>query len=95
MSRYIDADRLLEVLNGFTKFHHIETLTVGTFVDMIADIPTAEVREVVRGEWVEDIQEPFASTYHCSNCGQSPLCEEDWVLSNYCPNCGARMGDGE
>lgn len=43
--RYIDADKLLEVLNGFTQFHHIETLTVGTFIDMIADIPTAKVRE--------------------------------------------------
>lgn len=43
--RYIDADKLLEVLNGFTQFHHIEKLTVGTLIDMIADIPTAEVRE--------------------------------------------------
>ena len=47
MSRYIDADKLMEVLNGFTQFHHIETLTVGTFVDMIVDMPTADIQKEI------------------------------------------------
>ena len=47
----------------------------------------------IRGEWVEDAHDLFASTYHCSECGKAPLSIYDVVLSPYCPHCGAKMGE--
>ena len=91
MARYIDADSLIKTVNGFTKFYHLDRLHVGTFIDAVVDMPDADVKPVVRGEWIEDIHEPFASTYNCSNCGKEPLLEYVFVLSRYCPYCGAEM----
>ena len=62
--------------------------------DTIERLADAIVRRLNKsGEWVEVPDEIFASTYHCSECGESPLClyDTDYVFSNYCPNCGARM----
>lgn len=71
----------------------------------IREMPAADVVEVRHGEWVGEMNMrlnlPQLSAYddwHCSEC--------DWVyperhisrLSNYCPNCGAKMdgkGEGE
>ena len=54
----------------------------------INKIPSADVAEVKRGEWI--IDDPKQLITHCSNC--------NWInvhyAWSYCPNCGARM-DGE
>lgn len=50
--------------------------------------------EVVHGEWVDDTgQLDSVKQYKCSNCGKKPIVNMNWVtiLSNYCPNCGAKM----
>ena len=96
MSRYIDADKLLEVLNGFTKFYHLDMLSVGTFIDMVTDMPTADVVEVKHGRWIKDrLCSTSGGTYGVRRCS---VCEDyyqdvgyGW---NYCPNCGAKM-EGE
>lgn len=47
---------------------------------------------VTHGHWVAIHDDVFADRYYCSECGESPLIEyTDFVLSNYCPNCGAKM----
>lgn len=44
-------------------------------------------------------RDPIAG-YKCSNCGNEAIfsCNDEFVLSDYCPNCGAEMngddGDG-
>lgn len=54
------------------------------------------------GKWEEIVKEhkcyarddTYTTTeYHCSECGEEPFVNEDgfYELSNYCPNCGARM----
>lgn len=61
-------------------------------MDRIVKSPT-DVSSVVHGRWVKDKYLPT----HCSVCGELPLLSrygEYEVLSNYCPNCGARM-DGK
>ena len=47
--------------------------------------PADDVTEVRHGRWIED-QEFFK----CSECG----CLTDYRLSNFCPDCGAKM-DGK
>lgn len=56
--------------------------------------PTIETEPVRHGEWEFD---PESYTWNCSECHD---CEEDGcmdgsVLSNYCPNCGAKMDGAE
>ena len=79
--------------------------------DGILRIPTADVVEVRHGEWVveaypvdsdEVVILPYKDHQHndpfCSICGEHALLNggEEYVTSNYCPNCGAKMdGKGE
>ena len=86
MSRYIDADEAKKVINGIDSY----------FAKFIDDIPTADVRPNVRGEWghfgkkdwVRDDGQPVFIL--CSKC-------ENYVMNNgssnwnFCPNCGAEM----
>ena len=84
MSRYIDADELIQLGLQDGAYEYVS-------VQEIADFPTADVVEVVHGEWIPiDVGD---CCYRCSVCNfvrDAYLLEED----NYCPNCGARM-DGE
>lgn len=62
---------------------------------MIADEPPADVAPVVHGRWIQinGIAPPEHHGKHkCSECGGMAL-EKHMreVLSNYCPNCGAKM----
>jgi hypothetical protein len=57
---------------------------------IIANIPAADVRSVVRGKWEHDWETGCSV---CSACGDGYLWEDfkgvaDW---NFCPNCGAGM----
>ena len=56
---------------------------------MIAGIPAADVRPVVRGKW-ESHGEGIRWVYVCSACGYVdgyPMNDR----MNFCPNCGATM----
>lgn len=47
------------------------------------------------GEWIKQEQGAFYPI-ECSNCHNEPLCnDEGYLLSNFCPNCGAKMDGGE
>ena len=61
-------------------------------VQVLKDIPAADVVEVVHGRWVEVHRTPFGSSaYRCSVCeGYMPF----YNGYNYCPNCGAKMDGG-
>lgn len=70
--------------------------------------PAADVVPVVHGRWAPVYESEISGwnpafagrdpigSYQCSCCGQEAVfdCNDEWVLSMYCPNCGARM-DGE
>ena len=87
MSRYIDAENILyssvmvEEDNG-----NYRKMWIATKEDIDA-IPTADVRENVKGEWIRK-----KDTACCSNCGAKWTdhigLTDTWY---YCPNCGADM----
>lgn len=79
------------------------------FIDDINNQPAADVAPVKRGFWkpiseseITGFNPKFAGRdpiagYKCSNCGNEAIfsCNDEFVLSDYCPNCGARMDGGE
>ena len=70
----------------------IKTAELGQEYEVAEAIPAADVVEVVHGEWKFDGEDWF-----CNKCNHNALCDKDTgevVLSNACPNCGAKMDDG-
>lgn len=66
------------------------------FAEQIGNLPAADVIEVVRGKWIEKGYEGIMT--YCSEClHRAPFNNhQELILSNYCPNCGAKMeGDKE
>lgn len=50
----------------------------------IGMMPAVDVSDRPQGEWIKDVE--WWCVYKCSVCGET--FDE---LTNYCPNCGARM----
>ena len=91
MSRYIDADAFeafgYEVNGGSYDFKDGFDEGVQFVLECIDNVPTADVRENVRGEWVD--------TTHglkCSACGTFQVYGSRYF--KYCPVCGAEMRGG-
>ena len=93
MSRYIDADALIQLGLQDGAYEYVS-------VQEIADFPTADVVEVVRGEWIPRTNLPKQEIFICSVCGgwaYSPWIGSrkkptpNWCKYKYCPNCGADM----
>ena len=88
MSKYIDVDMLKKDLDK-SGYCYNNWLDVEGIIDRQ---PTADVRENVRGEWIDfSMSIKGVPTEACGVC-----CE--WSLGmgkNFCPNCGAQMMRGE
>ena len=102
MGRYKDEDALLEIIDYYilhdedARKHHsalfVEGMKDGYYriKSKVLNMPTADVVEVVHGEWIE--HDDALVSGHCSVCGwESIICETDVIGMNYCPNCGAKM----
>ena len=87
MAEYIELEALLEILDNQG---HAD-------IDDVLSVPTADVVEVVHGEWrtAYTDKENKTTGVECSECGAFlKLSLFDFgLMYNYCPNCGARMGD--
>ena len=65
----------------------------GDFRKEIENAPTVDAVEVVHGRWKKASE--TMPIYRCSACKERNLFKNgDNVLSNYCPNCGAKMDGG-
>ena len=87
MARYIDADKLKADIKEIAGKQDGK-LTEFEVLGIMSGQPTADVRENVRGEWVEK-----NDVYRCSVCGKEALWSEriGSVRTDFCPNCGADM----
>lgn len=92
--RLIDGDALADVLTGIKadtgwSEEWAVTVTVSTAVQAIAQMPTIEPK---KGKWIHDGYDfPHGNDWiHCSICGKRGI-NVPADLTNYCPNCGARM----
>ena len=67
-----------------------------TLREILNSIPAADVEPVVHAEWAGIEYDGYAdgspvySVWECSHCGEEHKGEES-TLTNYCPNCGAKM----
>ena len=105
MSRYIDADKLKDI-----KFNSISKDKYGIYrmgwndaIDAVVDNePTADVRENVKGRWVEVVDrtemydkegvKTWGMLFQCNQCGFVLNAVEGHTGQyNYCPNCGCLM----
>lgn len=88
MARYIDAVKTAEIISDKLG------IALSELVDVMATVPTADVQEVKRGEWLKPSNDSVDSKqWICSEC--KGLTETAFYCGhcyyNYCPNCGARM----
>lgn len=91
MSRYIDADVLLNNTDGL---EHVKWSQEYGHVVLVCDIvysPTLDVQEVKHGKWIwqGSISE---GCWVCSECEHKFY--QGYGNENYCPHCGAKM-DGK
>lgn len=87
MPRYISAADAAEKISD--KYD----IPIDELADVFADIPSANVKEVVHGYWKYD----DGLDLECSRCGRlalTPFYSSVQYRSAYCPNCGAKMGGG-
>lgn len=95
MIRPIDANLLKEnLLNQLSVRSEEYFLVLERFIRRVIDEqPTVDAKPVVYAhwvehEWAEEVEGFLISNYECSNC--------HWFVrssSNYCPDCGAKMGE--
>lgn len=68
---------------------------VRTIADTLQDMRPADVAPVKYGEWIStpEMWGAFDVRYYCSKCGKDAIINnsERYVLSDYCPHCGAIM----
>ena len=90
MTEYINTTTLLkEIDHAF----HTDTIGKKDVINLIINLPVADVTPVRHGRWIEQEKYNFGTMYDCSICGNRIL--DNGNAWNYCPNCGCRMDGGD
>lgn len=91
---YIKKDDAIKVIENMHYRLQGNGLTYEFLLEHMRNVPSADVVERKRGEWIYKPDDYDESTWECSNC------KEPWTLidgtpqdnnMNFCPNCGADM----
>ena len=95
MSDYIDREAFVASLRNDPLFDLLDRYGIASVLEAF---PAADVQPVVRGEWLpekEDVEWGCSTVrYRCSHCGRLPHFDKEsykFLLSDYCPKCGADM----
>ena len=91
MTEYIEREAVKEAI-GFVHLHFVACWENKSLLDVINEIPAADVAPVRHGRWIEKDKYAFGTFYDCSICGNRIL--DNGHSWNYCPNCGAKMEGG-
>lgn len=100
----VDTDEIYKkgYHNGFFATHDVPPTVEPTYISDMPDDKVKDLQELaidygegiavferkrLQGEWIYDGFCFSTSKYKCSVCGLPEL-----IKSDYCPNCGARMG---
>lgn len=93
MPRYIDAENVIDAIKSLFRYavNNVAVIDVDEAMATVYAIPTADVRENRRGNWIWEEVDCMDGIhkYHqvrCSCCGERFISEV-----NFCPNCGADM----
>jgi hypothetical protein len=90
MARYVDVDKLI------AEYDRVHIGAPGGARKLMVDAPTADVQEVVHGEWIYHPETFYTkSGFTCSVC-KDPMWHSPDVKQafKYCPHCGAKMDGG-
>lgn len=99
IAEYIDRGKLVEFLKQVRRDlpHDSDEMVLNfqQFVESKSFVPSEDVEPVRRGRWVReanyrDYDGDIYSVYSCSVCGV-----KNDETTNYCKNCGAKMGGEE
>lgn len=96
MSRYIDADKLSEMIEARGKMLVEGKEAFYYIANWLNKLPPADVAEVKHGEW-ELFEDCANAGVYCTVCHKKVYREYYANVkpkSKYCPNCGARMDGG-
>lgn len=92
----ISREAAIEAITNYAKFlwdNYHETCNLAGMIDAIEALPTAEKV----GNWIEVKNRWDGLEIRCSECG-AQVPRDGWgnaMQCAYCPNCGARMVEGE
>lgn len=95
MSKYIDAVKAAEIVSERHK------IPLSELVDTFAEVPTADVKEVKHGCWIDAPLNVYNDMYKMNRYNKRTKCSVCEYVMPYeyprfhiCPNCGARMDGG-
>lgn len=90
MAEYIEKETLMKRLNDFNEWCKDGRLQGTVFaIDVIKDIPAADVQPVKRGRWEYIRNVKLSGTIKLCECS---ICHNKIFGGlSYCGNCGARM----
>lgn len=105
MSRLIGADALFAEFENVDWYNNADRDEIAE--RLVLQAPTIDAVEVVHGEWIavssydafggsEELWNAHGNPtafHYCSNCKAQSYVNEfgEELLTDYCPNCGARM----
>lgn len=95
MGDYIDREATIGYIEKKKRELGITNCNACNFKDILRAQPAADVRPVVRGQWVKiyEDKEPAVEQHQvgvcCSKCMKMP--EDKFMESEFCPHCGADM----
>ena len=102
MAEYIEREALITKFKKMELGEHglVERLFADGVYAVIAAFPAADVAPVVHGRWISWEEAgnfvPSPDRHECSVCHDAAqvLVNGFELLSDYCPNCGAKMDGG-
>lgn len=94
MAEYIEREAAYKTLTDY--YHHSTDTQHGALREALGRIPAADVVPVRHGRWIVTAEFTDCVYAQCDQCEITQVFYYNKPLTNYCPNCGARMdGDGD